>query len=764
MRSMHALVLTLAVLFWCCADAPDVFAGKAKRLKNTLLSVPEPHPGRPANAHPFVNAIVLFGKLANGVPADPNTFKAKFGRDDITNNFVPTYDDHGVQTGVRARLDASRIRLGRRPRNTLRLSILATRATKKSPRIRDIDRVRFGAVEGPNQICTAQAGADTEVIVPGVPVQFTGSKGTSDPDKDEITYSWNFGDGTTSTDPDPQHTYPEMLGSVRATLSVTDGQDTCTASVDLQAIPMLDPGRTPGTLFVESAASLEFGAVGPGGSAGKTLVFRNTDTTPSSQIPLRIGTTDGVFQMSEGAVTLGPGEEHQVTLAFSPNAEGHRSARISIVANASNRQTLSFLAHGYGGSSPGNGPTYAADPVFYTDIAQLIGLGTYGIMPDGREFFADNTVHTCLVPGNGLGTGDFCLNDQDCSANGGTCTQTSTCLGGANAGKPCAVPADCPASFCPSYSLFDPVDLCSDGKSLFLLSDEGTFSEPDPSAETERAVTIMRMDLASDGTVTNRQILGRTTTETGHIACDGFPANQGGQIYIPEFHNVPDQGTCFRSEREALVRIAKSNGSTQVITSRTDAYAGLGDCDDLDPVNQLEVARDGSRMLAGFEASGLWQIRPAPLFYSADITELFQLHPDGSVLYAAGTDSGSTGLVNLYRITPGEVQHGPLPYSSLVPCTSFAVPNNTLHDATGRTVVISLAAERNAPGSNDATALVSFVAASSSSPTVPSLLQMITPNLVVRGTVAFSAPANSAACGVLGLVRLGTPQSLELAF
>jgi hypothetical protein len=437
---------------------------------------------------------------------------------------------------------------------------------------------------------------------------------------------------------------------------------------------------------------------------------------------------------------------------------------VSIVANDTNRETVSLLAHGYGGSSPGAGPTYTADPVFYTAIAQLIGLGTYGIMPDGRTFFADNTVHTCFVPGNGLGTGDFCLTDPDCSANGGTCMQSSSCLGGTNAGQPCSVPSDCPGSYCPSYSLFDPVDLCSDGKSLFLISDEGTFSEPDPNAETERAVTLMRMDLAPDGSVTNRQLLGRTTTETSHIACDGFPANQGGQLYMPEFHNVPDQGSCFRSEREALLRVAKSNGSTQVITSRTDAYAGLGDCDDMDPVNQLEVARDGGRMLAGFESSGLWQIRPSTLYDSADTTELFQLHPDGSVMYAAGADSGSTGLVNLYRITPAEVQHGPLPYSALVPCTSFAVPNNTLHDATGRTVVISLAAERNAVGSNDATALVSFIVGSSSSPTVPSLLQMISPSLVVHGTVAFSVPANSSECNVIGLVRLGTTDSLELTF
>jgi hypothetical protein len=41
---------------------------------------------------------------------------------------------------------------------------------------------------------------------------------------------------------------------------------------------------------------------------------------------------------------------------------------------------------------------------------------------------------------------------------------------------------------------------------------------------------------------------------------------------------------------------------------------------------------------------------------------------------------------------------------------------------------------------------------------------MITPNLIVHGTVAFSAPANSSACNVIGLVRLGTSDSLELAF
>jgi hypothetical protein len=532
--------------------------------------------------------------------------------------------------------------------------------------------------------------------------------------------------------------------------------------VTLETEPPLPDGASAGALFIESDSALEFAAVAPGATGTKTLTLKNTDTSDTSALPMRLATSSALFQVSESTLTLGPGESHDVTVTFAPTAEGHQDARLVLVANATNRQVVSLLMHGYGGASPGNGPTFAADTVFFTEIApRLVGLGTFGYMPDGRRFFADNGVHTCLVAGGGSGTGDLCLTDQDCAPNGGTCSVSATCQGGQTPGAPCTSPTDCPDGYCPSYSLFDPVDLCSDGDSLYILSDEGSFTEPDPNAETERSISILRMDLDAAGNVTKKDILDRTTTETGHIACDGFSAAQGGQLYIPEFHNVPDQGTCFRSEREALVKVAKANGNNQVLAPRTDAFEGLADCDDLDPVMQLEITRDGSRMLAGFESGGLWQIKPAPIFFSADITELFQVHPDGSVLFAATTDSGSTGLVNLYRITPDQVQSGPLPYSALVPCASFPVPNNTLRDAIGRTVVLSLAATRSSVGSTDATALVSFATGSGMSSTVASLFKVLSPVLTVRGTVAFSAPANTTTCSVQGLITL---DAQELAF
>ena len=162
------------------------------------------------------------------------------------------------------------------------------------------------------------------------------------------------------------------------------------------------------------------------------------------------------------------------------------------------------------------------------------------------------------------------------------------------------------------------------------------------------------------------------------------------------------------------------------------------------------MTRDGARMFAAFESGGLWQIRPQPLFYSADITDTFQVHPDGTVLFAATSESGSTGLVNLYRIRPEDVQSGPLPYSALVPCASLAVPNNG-----GRTIVIGFAASRSAAGADDATGLVSFVA------TAPGLSQTVSNPLIVRGTAAFRAPAGTSTCSIEGLVNA---EALELAF
>ncbi|WP_426503705.1 PA14 domain-containing protein [Dactylosporangium sp. McL0621] len=51
------------------------------------------------------------------------------------------------------------------------------------------------------------------------------SAGTSDPDGDDLTYTWNFGDGSISTAPNPTKVYPD-IGVYPATLTVSDGSST----------------------------------------------------------------------------------------------------------------------------------------------------------------------------------------------------------------------------------------------------------------------------------------------------------------------------------------------------------------------------------------------------------------------------------------------------------------------------------------------------------------------------------------------------------
>ncbi|MEU0213448.1 PQQ-dependent sugar dehydrogenase [Streptomyces canus] len=78
----------------------------------------------------------------------------------------------------------------------------------------------------------AQAAADRTSGQAPLRVRFS-SEGTSDQDGDALTYSWNFGDGATSTAPNPAHTYKKN-GTYTATLTAKDASGrTGSASVQI---------------------------------------------------------------------------------------------------------------------------------------------------------------------------------------------------------------------------------------------------------------------------------------------------------------------------------------------------------------------------------------------------------------------------------------------------------------------------------------------------------------------------------------------------
>ena len=81
------------------------------------------------------------------------------------------------------------------------------------------------------------------------------SAGSSDPDGGALTYSWDFGDGTTSTAANPTNTYTAN-GTYTATLTVRDPQGaTGTASVQISVgntaptVTINAPGQRPAVLL-----------------------------------------------------------------------------------------------------------------------------------------------------------------------------------------------------------------------------------------------------------------------------------------------------------------------------------------------------------------------------------------------------------------------------------------------------------------------------------------------------------------------------------
>jgi hypothetical protein len=706
------MLCVLAVL------APSAQAARKRGTAEGLIQaqVPSIDAHRVASAHPGVNVVVSFGTTTSGAPADPATFHARLGHDDVTGLFHTR--DGAPATNRYATLPAAKLRIGHRPRNVLRLVVQAVRGAGTSGRAaRDVDRLRFGAAESPNHAPIALVSASDDVVVPGTAIDFDAT-GTSDPDGDDLSYAWDFGDGATASGPSASHTFASTPATeVVVTLTASDGQTTGTASLRLPIVPTIDPDKTPGTLAVEMTAPLEFGGAAIGTTATRTLTLHNTDTTATSQVKVGLSSSDPAFAVDGATIVRGPDEAATADVTFTPSATGHQDARIRLVIAASNRHSVTFLAHGYGGVAPGSGPTLLAAPV-YTPFPDL-----GGIMPDGTLFATDGTTGTCAAAGGG--TGDVCVVDADCRSAG------ESCSGGASA--------------------FDTAELCSDGQSLYLLSNEGTFTDPDVNADPALASTVLRIDLDAAGHATGKKILDRTTENTSQLACDGVSAGQGGLVYLAEFRGLTDTATCPRDGREALVRINKSSGNTQVANglSRLDSVA-TGDCDDLDPVQQLAVSADGSRLVAGFETNGLWRIRPSPLPLTPGVNQLFQMHPDGSIVFAAARDSGTNGMIDVYRLTDQQAEHGALPLAALQPCASFAVPNNA-GAGVAKTIVSSVVAGPASTSSRDAVVLVSFVAGAPAPP------HDVLPLGNVQGLVAFALPADATICTASGLVSLDAP-------
>ncbi len=682
--------------------------GKRRRT-NALLRVVTPVDHGTVPAHPFVNVIVRFGNAGSGA-ADPATFHAHLDGRDVTGRFTPIVDA-GATVGMRARLDRALLAPGRHA-NQLRLAVASQGGGKP---VRDVDRVRFHVTEAPDRPPIPALVASGNVVFPGVPMTFDGSRSV-DPDQDELTYTWDFGDGATAAGPEATHVYAAGTGSVVVRLAVSDGQRTATAETTLYATPALDPGRTPGLLRLDADQALELGAVALGAAATRSFVVRNLDTAATSQLKVELAASTPAFAVTPSTLDLGPGGAQTVTVTFAPGAPGHQSATLTAVASARNAPVVEVLAHGFGGAAPATGPTQARGTLFY-----LNALGApLGIAPDGTRFAVDNTVGLCQ------GSGDPCVVGSDCSSG--------VCLPG-------------------GQTTFDPVDLCSDGQNLYLLSDD-VFTD---TSGADRTVGVLALALAPGGVRTGASILYRTTSCTMHLACDHAP---GGSLYLAEYHDVITPARCLRTAEESLVAVSRTTGAATMLLERLDAVEGLDACnDDLDPTNDLEVAatRSGPVVYADFTGGfttggGVYRAWPSPLALSPNITDFFQVHTDGSVLYVTVLDGTVASLLSVYKISPQQAAAGPLALTDVTPCAVVAVPNDG-----GRAFLDTDSgsfAFAPDPTTGGGTLLVSFFTAGGAQEPTGGGPAVLASSLGVRGTVAIDVPAGAEGCAVKGFVNL----------
>src|SRR5262249_8466081 len=276
-----------------------------------------------APAHPDVNVIVRFTGAAGNTLADPSSFRARLGPRDISGDFKPMLEQ-GQLVGVRAVIPHDRLKIGRRRTNHLRLQIHSRGAGPKKRGTRQVIRVRFHAVDAPDQPPHATIIPESEVIFPNLATGFDGSR-SFDPESDELTYHWDFGDGTTSTDIAPQHTYASADQPRVVTLTVSDGQKPGTGTLTMRAGPQPE-GGAPGTTQVAADGPLECGGVALGAAGTRTMQVTNGATDPASRLTACLGLDGAGFSVSPDQFQLGAGESATVTVTFAPQAAGHASA------------------------------------------------------------------------------------------------------------------------------------------------------------------------------------------------------------------------------------------------------------------------------------------------------------------------------------------------------------------------------------------------------------------------------------------------------
>ena len=198
------------------------------------------------------------------------------------------------------------------------------------------------------------------------------ASGSSDPGGDITSYSWSFGDGTSATGVQTNHTYLNV-GTFPVTLTIADGSATASVTHPITVIAqppvqtlILTPVAAPTIVTFARVSTTRSGVVSlgkrlfcPGAGPGCTALVQATSTSlapGAGASPPRSGITVGTARAGSapraGGATLaiGPNQSAAVTFKLSKRAlaqlrrSHHIPARVKIVVVRGDRTTISNLS------------------------------------------------------------------------------------------------------------------------------------------------------------------------------------------------------------------------------------------------------------------------------------------------------------------------------------------------------------------------------------------------------------------------------------
>jgi PKD repeat protein len=255
----------------------------------------------------------------------------------------------------------------------------------------------------------ARASATPTFGEPPLAVSFNGSTST-DPDSDPLSYSWNFGDGTTGTGATPAHTYTAP-GVYNVTLTVNDGR----GGMDSIDSPIrVDVGNDPPAPRIQAPATYRGGqSVVVSGSATDP----EDGTIPSARLTWRVllvhGNHNHPRSVPNGA---------QISFVADPqhDADSHYQLTLTATDSVGRAATASARIDPQTAlvrlrSEPSGAPVSYGDLTYATpkDLISTVGFEPSVVVPDelvlsggtfGFQSWSDGgaRLHTISVPAGGF--------------------------------------------------------------------------------------------------------------------------------------------------------------------------------------------------------------------------------------------------------------------------------------------------------------------------------------------------------------------------